>query len=463
MSVVRKMILIPCAIPTLMLLSLATALIALPGCGENKKPAAAAPMERPPTPVTASLVVTRDVPIYIDQIGRCASPETVAIRAQASGQITKVDFLEGADVKKGQPLFTIDPAPYQVALDQAQAEHDINVAALAQSQAVLQQYNAQLEESKADLAQNQSRQILNVSELNRAKSLQGVIAQSDYDTKKMSMDAGESQIRSNKAVIARVDAQIKQSEASIKMADAKISSSDAAIAAAKINLAYTKIVSPIDGRIGQRLIDVGNVVTAVGNTTQNLLTIQSMNPIYSEFSIPESELSRVRASMGAGTLSVECSIPEKPEAPRAGVVFFIDSSVQEGTGTIKLRARIQNEDRQFWPGQFVKVRLILETRRNATLVPSAATQLGQAGPFVFIVKADSTVEQRPIKLGLRYINLIAIDSGIKSGENVVLSGQLMLQSGSKVVVQNDEKREPAADTKKDAPKVGDTVQAEVSK
>jgi len=437
-------------------------LAVLAGCGSGgPPPAPAAAPVYPPIAVTASTVITRDVPIYIDQIGKCASPEIVSVRAQATGQITKVDFIEGADVKKGQPLFTIDPAPYQVALQQAEAEREINVAAQAQSEAVLQQYRAQLEQAKADLAQNKAKQELYVSEMNRAKKLEGVIAQSDFDAKKMSMGAGESQIRSNLAAIASVEAQIKQSLAAIKMAEAKVKSSDAAIAAAKINLAYTNIVSPIDGRVGQRLIDVGNVVTAVGNTTQNLLTIQCMSPIYSEFSIPERELAHVRASMAAKTLKVECWLPEQPDTPREGEVFFIDSAVQDGTGTIRLRARIENEDRVFWPGQFVKVRLVFETRHNATLVPSEATQLGQAGTFVFVVKPDSTVEQRPVKLGLRYGKLIAVDDGIKSGETVVLTGQLMLQSGAKVAVQDDQKKELKADVKKEAAKAGDSATSEV--
>ncbi len=420
----------------------------------TKTPPPAAPMAFPPTAVTAVKVTTRDVPIYIDQIGKCASPEIVGIKAQASGQIVKIHFTEGADVKAGQPLFTIDPAPYHAALEQAQAEEEINAAALTQSDAVLQQYRAQLDEAKADLAQNQSRQVMYNSELKRAKSLEGVIAQQDYDAKKMAADAGESQIRSNQAVIARVDAQIKQSAASIEMAKAKIKSSKAAALQASINLKYTEIASPIDGRTGQRLVDLGNVVTAIGNTSQSLLTIQSMNPIYTEFSIPERELSRVRASMTAGTLKVECRLPEKLGEPHAGEVFFIDNAIQDGTGTIKLRARIKNDDRFFWPGQFVKVRLILENKKDATLVPAEATQLGQVGPFVFVVKADSTVELRPVKLGLRYDDFIAIDEGVKSGETVVLKGQLMLQPGAPVSVQSDVKKETPkdADSKTSEPK-----------
>lgn len=437
---------------------------------EPKVAVPAAPMVFPPTAVTVVKVTTRDVPVYIDQIGKCASPEIVGIKAQASGQIIKLHFTEGADVKAGQPLFTIDPAPYQAALEQAEAEEAINVAALPQSEALLQQYRAQLDQAKADLGQMQTRQEWNLSEVKRAKGLEGVIAQQDYDAKKMTADTGEAQIRSNQAAIARVEALIKQSAAAIEMAKAKIKSSKAAALQASINLKYTEIASPIDGRAGQRLVDLGNVVTAVGNTSQSLLTIQSMNPIYAEFSIPERELSRVRASMSAGTLKVECSLPEKLNESHGGEVFFIDNAIQEGTGTIKLRARIKNDDRFFWPGQFVKVRLILESKKDATLVPAEATQLGQVGPFVFVVKADSTVELRPVKLGLRYDNFIAIDEGIKSGETVVLKGQLMLQPGARVLAQSDDKKETPkqADSKTDEPKKevakeGESVKPEATK
>ncbi len=188
-------------------------------------------------------------------------------------------------------------------------------------------------------------------------------------------------------------------------------------------------------------MDAGNVVTAtdLGGGITPMLTIQRMDPIYAEFSVPESELTRVRERMAAGTLKVECRIPDKLDAPRDGVVFFIDNSVQNGTGTIRLRARIKNAERFFWPGQFVKVRLIFEIRKNTPLVPAGVPQISQTGSFVFVVTPESTVEMRSVKLGQTYDDMVAIDDGLKAGEQVVLSGPLMLFDKAKVTVASEAK------------------------
>jgi multidrug efflux system membrane fusion protein len=418
------------------------------GCGQKSQAPAAqasAPAEAPPTPVTTTLVTSRDVPIYNEQIGKCLSPETVSVKPQASGRIIKVDFKEGQNLKVGQPLFTIDPAPYRATLDQAQADVEVNTAALEQSEAALIQARAQKEESKAELAQMQTRQQMNVLDFQRAKGLfeSNAGSKQDYESKTMARDVGEAQIRQSQASLARMDAQIKQALATIAMAKAKVASSQAAVNMAKINLGYTEIVSPIEGRAGQRLVDEGNVVNAnnVGNTTA-LVTIQRIDPIYVEFSLPERELGNVQESMKANRLRVECTVPQRTGSPREGDVFLIDNSVQEGTGTIKLRAKLYNEDWFFWPGQFVKVRLIFDTQKDAPLIPAEALQIGQDGPFVFVVKDDSTVEIRLIKPGLRYDNVVAVNEGLKKGETVVLTGQLTLQPGMKVVAQN-----PPADQK----------------
>jgi multidrug efflux system membrane fusion protein len=388
----------------------------------------------------------RDVPIYLDQIGKCASPEIVSIQAQAAGRIVAIHFKEGADIKTNDPLFTIDPRPYQAALNQAKADLEMSKATLAQSEAAVIQWHAQLEEAKADLAQNLTRQELNKTEFERARNLlqTNAVSKQEYDAREMAVKAGSAQIRSSKAVVARNEAQLVQAGAAIDVAKARIGSGLAAIAASQVNLDYTEIVSPINGRAGQRLVDLGNVVMPAMATP--LLVIQRMEPIYVDFTIPENELGRVRSSMAAKQLKVESRVPEKFDAPREGTVFFLDNVVQEGTGTIKLRASIPNQDRFFWPGQFVNVRLILETRKNATLVPIEATQLGQTGPFVFVVQPDSTVQLRPIKLGLRYDGLIAVE-GVKAGEIVVLTGQLMLKPGDNVAVVKDEKDAHVTETK----------------
>ena len=219
------------------------------------------------------------------------------------------------------------------------------------------------------------------------------------------------------------------------MAKAHIGASASAVKTAELNLEYTAIASPIDGRAGQRLVDVGNVVNANNNTV--LLVIERINPIYTDFNVPETELGRVRKSMTAGALKVECRVPEDAEHPREGEVSFLDNAVQEGAGTVKLRALIPNADRFFWPGQFVRIKLVLGTKKDATLIPAGATQLSQNGPFVYVVKVTdkgSIADLRPVKLGQRYGDLIAIEEGLTAGENVILAGK-MLFPGAKVAVQ----------------------------
>jgi membrane fusion protein, multidrug efflux system len=430
-------------------LLLACGLIAVSGCGQ-KSEAAPAPVAPPPTSVTAAMVETRDVAVYLSEIGRIVSPETVSIQPQVAGRITGVHFTEGKDVKKGDPLFTIDPRPFQAALDQSKAELAVNQAAMEETRATLQKYHASIAQAKAGLEESVSKQKLNQIEFERAKNLMetNAVSRQEFDSRQVALTTGEAQINSAKAEIAQAEAQLKQGEAAVVAAEARVAASRAAIAVDELNLEYTSIHAPIDARAGQRLVDLGNVVTANTNASP-LVMLQSMDPIYAEFTVPEAELPRVRESLQAKTLVAECSTPDHQDTVRAGEVFFIDNSVQQNTGTLKLRARIPNSDRFFWPGQYVNVRLVLGTDKEAKLVPASALQVGQAGQFVFVVKEDSTVEMRPIKSGLRYDDLMAVNEGLKSGESVVVRGQLTLYPGAKVVVTN-----PKGDEGKTADKGG---------
>jgi len=409
----------------------------LASCGKNDAPPAMPAM--PPPQVTVGTVESRDVPIYIDEIGKCASPEIVSVQTQATGKIVGVHFTEGADLKPGADLYTIDPAPFQAAVDQITADMELNTAMLKQSRAMLEQYKAELGQAQAALAEQKTRQGLYLSERDRAKSLlaENAGSKQDFEAKDMAVNAGDSQIKSAEATIERAKAQINQANAAVEMGLARVKSSEAAKKVAEINLGYTHIKSPIEGRAGQRLVDLGNVVVAnQNNTSTTLVTIQRMDPLYVDFTVPEKELGRVRASMEAKTLKVEARLPESPEA-RYGDVVFIDNSVQEGTGTLKLRAKMDNADRYLWPGQFVKVRLLLGTIKNATLVPSTATQIGQDGTFVFVVTADETAKMRPVKVGQKFGDQVVITDGLKAGETVVLSGQLKLIPDGKVAVAKD--------------------------
>lgn len=333
------------------------------------------PMQPPVRAVTVATAESRDVPLYLDEIGNCTAYETVMVEPQVSGKLDGIHFKDGDEVHKGDLLFTIDPRPFQAALDKAKAT---------------------LEQDKAKDQFNQA-QFLRNQELRKTK----VVAEQDLDN-------ARSTALSSKATV---------------LAD------EAAVETAQINLDYCKIVSPVDGRTSKRQVDVGNVVAA--NTTQ-LLLIQRQDPIYVEFTIPENSLSRVRDFYKQGDLKVEASFPDDPQKHREGDFDFLDSGVQQNTGTVRLRAVLENNDRLFWPGQFVNVRLLLDTLKNAVLVPNEAVQVGQTGPFVFVVKPDSTVELRPVKPGQRQGHDVVITSGLKQGETVVVTGQIALAPGAKV-------------------------------
>jgi multidrug efflux system membrane fusion protein len=355
------------------LLGLALIFAGLAAC--NKKPEAN--FERPPAPVTVARAVARDVPVYIDAVGKTVAREVVSVQPQVSGRITQIHFTDGANVKIGDLLFTIDPRPYQAQLDQAEAN-------VAQAEAAL------------SLAKVNFARVEKVSDP-RAVSRQ------DFDARKSAVETAEATLKQNRAAVEN----------------------------ARLNLEYCTIRSPINGRAGQRAVDVGNVVSA---NNGSLLVIQRLDPIYADFTVTESELSGVQRNMAKQALKVEVRLPDDGTEPREGKLTFLDNSVQEGSGTVKLRATLNNNDRSFWPGRFVKVRLILQTQRDAVLVPADAPQLSAKGPFVYVVKPDSSAELRPVKVGQRQEDLIVIKDGLKADERVVVSGQLGVTPGGKVRV-----------------------------
>ncbi len=316
----------------------------------------------PVRPVLVAKVITKDVPIYLDEIGTCAAYETVQVQAQVSGQIITRDFQDGSDVKKGDLLFTIDPRPFQAALDQAKA------------QAALDQTTLKRQE---DL---------------RARK---VISQQDYD-------------------IAVANAQKSQAVAD----------------AAQVNLDFCYIKSPINGRVGLRNVDVGNLV---GPSSPPLVIIQGLDPIYTDFTVSETDLPLVRRYLGGPNVKVETMSPDKTMPPRTGDLYFIDTAVQPGAGTVKARAVTPNPDRALWPSEFVRVRFILDKLKDAALIPSQAVQISQSGPFVFVLNPDNTVDLRQVKPGQRQEgDTTVIEEGLKAGETVVVTGQLALAPGTKV-------------------------------
>src|SRR6185295_5499775 len=316
--------------------------LALSGCDAKKAMPA---FEPPPASIVAAAATAEDVPLYLDGIGRCVARERVSVQPQVSGRITRIHFIDGSDVKEGDPLFTIDPRPFQAQLAAAEAT-------LAQSRAVLELAKLELDRSKI---------------LFEKKAL----SQQDFDTARNAVAVAEARIQLNQAAIDTV----------------------------KIDLDYCSIRSPIAGRAGQRLVDTGNVVAANGGA---LLVIQRLDPIYAEFTVTENDLPAVQKNMAAGTLKVEVRMPDDPAAFRSGDLTFLDNAVADGTGTVRLRATLANEDHRFWPGQFIRTRLVLASLKAAVLIPAEATQMSPTGPFVYVVKGGEPPELRPVTLGQRH-------------------------------------------------------------
>jgi len=319
------------------------------------------PAQPPARPVTVAKVVTKDVPLYLDEIGTCAAYETVLVQAQITGVIITRNFQDGSDVKKGDLLFTIDPRPYQAALDQAKAQLELDQVTLKRQE---------------DL---------------RARK---VISQQDYDT-----------------------------------AVANAQKSQAATESAQVNLDWCYIKSPINGRVGLRNVDVGNLV---GPSTPPLVTILGLDPIYTDFTVAETDLPLVRKYLGGPNVKVQTYLPDGSITPRLGDLYFIDNAVQPGSGTVRARGVTPNPDRALWPSEFVRVRFILDMLKSATLVPSQAVQVSQSGPFVFVVKPDNTVDLRHVKPGQRQEGDLTVIEGVKPEETVVVTGQLALSPGAKV-------------------------------
>ncbi|HEY2168717.1 MAG TPA: efflux RND transporter periplasmic adaptor subunit [Candidatus Angelobacter sp.] len=355
----------------------AALLMVLPLAACNRSNVQAAGPAGPPAPlVTVVQTTAQDVPQYLDEIGKNVAYESVTVTPQVGGRVTERRFQDGENLKKGQLLFVIDPRPYKAQLDSAQAN-------LAQAKAAL------------DLAKIQ---------FSRDQEVIGTraISKQDFDTKKNTVDVDQAQV----------------------------AAAEAALETARLNLEYCYIHSPIDGRAGARLVDAGNVVQA--NATQ-LLSIQRVDPIYATFTITERDLPEVQKQMARGGLKARVRLPSDPDGgARTGKIEFLDNTVQNGSGTVNLRATISNPDRHFWPGQFVDVKLVLTTEKAAVLVPSEATQISQQGTFVYVVKPDDTAELRPVKLGQRQGEQVVVTEGLAANERVVLAGQMLVRPGGKV-------------------------------
>jgi multidrug efflux system membrane fusion protein len=385
-----------------------TLLLSLSGCSNSTVKAGGRGRygDGGPVPVVVATVSQRDVPINVDVIGNVEAYSTITVKAQVGGELTKVSFHEGDSVKKGDLLFTIDARPFEAQLSQAQANLARDTAALSQAQA-----NLARDIANEKYAQDQTKRYRGLFD-------QGVVSREQADQMQSSADALSQTVLADKAAI--------------ESARAQIVASKAAEDTATVQMSYTTIRSPIDGRTGNIAVKQGNVVAA---NTSDLMTITEVQPIYVTFSVPEAQLGDIKRYMGQGQLRVQAAPQADISSQESGVLTFIDNSVDATTGTIKLKGTFQNAANRLWPGEFVRVSLGLTTRPHATVVPNQAVQTGQDGQFVYVVKGDRTVEMRPVVTGTRVDQELVIDRGLAPGETVVTEGQLRLTPGSHVQVQ----------------------------
>ncbi|HEY2970924.1 MAG TPA: efflux RND transporter periplasmic adaptor subunit [Pyrinomonadaceae bacterium] len=393
----------------------------LTGCANKAQQS----FDRPPAPVSVSVAIAQDVPTYLDAIGKTVAREVVSIQPQVSGRITKIHFTDGADVKKSALLFTIDTRPFEATLRQAEANVSRDKALKKQAEANLAREIAQAKWGEV--------------QVNRYRKLveQGVVAREQYEQLRADLDS--------------LNANADADRAAVHSADEAIKVDMAAVESAKVQLSYCYIRSPIDGRAGQRLVDVGNVVNPGGSSGGNsdsagsgnsssgssnaLLVIERLDPIYADFTISQNNLAEVQQQMRAGRLSAEVRLPDTSDDAVIGQLTFLNNVVQNTTGTVNLRATIPNAGHRFWPGRFVNIRLVLNTIHQAVLVPATAPQMSAKGSFVYVVKQDSTAEQRPVSLGQRQGDLVVVENGVQPGEQVVINGQLGVTPGGKVRVE----------------------------
>ena len=341
-------------------------------------PAAAGP---PPVPVTTAAVVRKSMPLELKVIGSAEAYSTVAIRSQITGQLTSVNFREGEEVTQGQVLFELDRRPLEAALQQAQANLDRDLAQAAN--AVVQ-----------------------------SKRLQDLV------------DRGISPRE-----------QVETSQTAVAALNATVAADRATVENATVQLQYATITAPISGRTGALLVNQGNLVRA--NDAAPLVTINQVSPISVTFAIPESRLPELNRYLASGSLQVTATPPNEDSTAR-GRIAFVDNAVDQNTGTIRIKATFPNEQRTLWPGQYVNVVVTLTTEPGAIVVPTAAVQAGQQGPYVFAVKADSTVEMRPVTIARASGAETVIASGVEPGDTVVTDGHLRLVAGSRISAKTED-------------------------
>ncbi len=358
-------------------LTLAVVVASLIGCSAGSKTNTARASTQTVVPVAVATAERRDVPVYLKGLGSVTASNTVSVKSRVDGQLAQINFKEGQHVNEGDLLAVIDPRPFQVALDQALANLFRDQAQLKDAQRNYERFKSLFDDS-------------------------GAISQQQVDTQKAAADQLEGAVRADQSQIDN----------------------------AKLNLVYTHITAPIGGRIGLRLVDVGNMVHAAD--TNPLSVITQLQPIAVLFTLPEDNLQTVSAHMHQSTLPVEAYSRDDLTKLATGTLLTIDNQIDQTTGTGRLKAMFDNPDDALWPNQFVNVRLLLETHKGSIVIPSVAVQTGPQGSYVFTVKTDKTVAINPVTVSFTQNNVASMASGVAPGDVVVVDGQDKLQAGIKV-------------------------------
>lgn len=388
--------------------------------------------EKPPVPIVSATVTRQTMPLLVQTTGTVQAYSTVNVKSQVAGQLTQVFFREGQIVHKGDLLFRIDPRSLQAAVDQAVANRAKAIAQVTQAQAQLNQAEAQVNQAKANVAKSTAQAKNAIAQADRYTTLlnQGAVSRDQADQYRTNAEAQQATVAADQSSVGNAQAAVESARANLENAQASVSAANAAIDNAKVQLSYTAIYSPIDGRLGQLNVNQGNLVK--DNDTNPLVTISQIHPIYVEFAIPQRQLADLKKYQAQGKLRVEATIPNDARPPVQGEVVFVDSGVDPSTGTIKLKAKFANEDDRLTPGQFVNVALRLTEDTNALVVPAPAVQTGQNGPFVYVIQPDETVAARPVTVGQTVQTQTVIKSGLQAGDRIVIDGQFNLAPGAKV-------------------------------
>jgi len=330
-------------------------------------------------PVTVTRAARQDLPVYARGIGTVQAWRSVDVRSEVTGYLQSIDFHEGQDVKAGDLLAMVDPRPYAAALALAQAKKAGDQATLTNAQINLQRY--------------------------------ATLAKSDFASHQ----------------------QVDNEAAQVRLSQANVQADDAAITAAQLNLDFCRITAPIDGVVGFRLVDVGNLVQA--NGTQTIVSLTQVRPIAVVFTLAQQELPSVRTALAAGKAEVLAFSADDATPLSSGALVTPNNTIDASTGTISLKALFPNEDRKLWPGQFVDAHLQLRVDKAAVTVPVAVVQHGPDGLYVFVVKPDNTVGNQPVTVGYQDNQTAEITKGLSGNETVVIDGQSRLQTGTRVEVK----------------------------